>query len=77
MSLSDEELALLRSLAEPIAFGRRHEFLTAVAGELANCAEPGKGAVFRIARDVQRRYVVEARRDVAGETPLRCALGDR
>jgi hypothetical protein len=30
MHLSDEELSLLTSLAEPIAYGRRHEFLQAV-----------------------------------------------
>jgi hypothetical protein len=27
LSLSDEELSLLRSLAEPAAYGRRREFL--------------------------------------------------
>ena len=29
LSLSDEELSLLRSLAEPVAYGRRGEFLMA------------------------------------------------
>jgi hypothetical protein len=62
LSLSDEELSFLRSLAEPVAYGQRREFLQAVAGELANCPQPGPGATYRIARDVQRRFILTSQR---------------
>ena len=62
LSLSDEELSLLRTLAEPVAYGRRREFLQEVAAELANCPQPGPGATHRVARDVQRRYVLTSQR---------------
>jgi hypothetical protein len=52
LSLSDEELSLSRSLAEPIAYGRRDEFLQAVAATLGNCPQPGPGVTHRVARDV-------------------------
>jgi hypothetical protein len=62
LSLSDEELSLLRSLAEPVACGQRREFLQAVATALAACPQPGPGATYRIARDVQRRFVLTSQR---------------
>jgi hypothetical protein len=62
LSLTDEELTLLQSLAEPIAFGRRDEFLTAVADELANCPQTGPGVTHRIAAEIQRRFVLQAQR---------------
>ena len=62
LSLSDEELALLRALAEPVAYGQRRAFLQAVALELANYAQPGPGATYRVARDVHRRYVLTSQR---------------
>jgi hypothetical protein len=62
LSLSDEELSLLRSLAEPVAYGERREFLQAVATALAACPQPGPGATYRIARDVQRRFVLTSQR---------------
>jgi hypothetical protein len=67
LSLSDEELSLLRSLAEPVAYGRRGEFLQEVAAALRACPQPGPGAIYRIARDVQRRYVLTSQRVAAGE----------
>jgi hypothetical protein len=62
LSLSDKELSLLRSLAEPLAYGQRRAFLQAVALELANCTQPGPGVTYRVARDVQRRYVLTSQR---------------
>jgi hypothetical protein len=62
LSLSDEELSLLRSLAEPVAYGQRREFLQAVAAELGACPQPGPGVTYRVARDVQRRYVLTSQR---------------
>jgi hypothetical protein len=70
LSLSDEELSLLRSLAEPIAYGQRREFLQAVAAELRAC-EPGPGATYRIARDVQRRYVLTSQRVAPAREAMR------
>lgn len=58
LSLSDEELSLLRSLAEPVAYGQRREFLRQVAIAMATCPQPGPGATDRIARGVQRRFVL-------------------
>ena len=68
LSLSDEELSLLRSLAEPVAYGRRREFLLSVAAALERCPQPGPGATYRIARDVQRRFVLTSQR-VAPRAP--------
>jgi hypothetical protein len=60
-SFSDEEMAMLRELAAPVAFGQRHAFLFEVAAALGNCPH-GPGATFRNARDIQRRFVLEAKR---------------
>jgi hypothetical protein len=74
-SLSDEELRQLLELAEPVAYGQRSAFLAAVAGELANCPHRGPGATHRIARDVQRRFVLSSQRIApARETSLAAAL---
>jgi hypothetical protein len=79
LSLSDEELSLLRSLAEPVANGQRRAFLQAVALELANWTQPGPGVTYRVARDVQRRYVLTSQR-VPSEretSPSASAAGER
>lgn len=55
LSFSTEELHMLLELAEPIAYGRRNEFLAAVAQELATLPQTGAGATYRIAAEVQRR----------------------
>ena len=44
---SDEEKDVLLSLAQPVAFGRRPEFLEKVAEELANCPHRGPGPCTR------------------------------
>jgi hypothetical protein len=60
LSLSDEELSLLRSLAEPVAYGQRREFLQAVAPALAACPQPGPArrtalrAIFSVASSSRR-----------------------
>ena len=66
LHFSDEEINLLLTLSEPIDRKQRHEFLRAVANELATCElaaceQPsgggvGVGLVHRFAREVQRRY---------------------
>jgi hypothetical protein len=61
LSLSDEEMSLLRELSAPIDRRRRPEFLIAVALELeasgqAGEGDAGPGLVHRVAREVQRRY---------------------
>ncbi|HEY5206326.1 MAG TPA: hypothetical protein VIJ63_17250 [Roseiarcus sp.] len=42
---SDEEKDVLLSLAQPVAFGRRAEFLEKVAQKLANCPHCGPGGL--------------------------------
>jgi hypothetical protein len=59
LHFSDEELALLTSLAAPIDQHMRTEFLTAVAAELEANGQAGAvgiGSVHRVARAVQRRF---------------------
>jgi hypothetical protein len=64
LHFADEEINLLLTLSEPIDRRQRHEFLRAVANELATCElaaceQPGGagvGLVHRVAREVQRRY---------------------
>jgi hypothetical protein len=62
LQLNDEELRQLLELAEPVAYGQRREFLQAVAAALANCEQPGPRSTYRVARDVQRRYVLTSQR---------------
>jgi hypothetical protein len=61
----------LRSLAEPVAYGRRREFLQAVAAALEACLQSGPGATYRVARDVQRRYVLTSQRVAVDREPPR------
>jgi hypothetical protein len=44
LSFTTEELHMLLELAEPIAYGRRNEFLAAVAKELATLPQTDAGA---------------------------------
>ena len=67
MHLSDEEVDVLLGLAEPIAYGRRDEFLQAVAATLASCPQVGPGEVYRRARELQRNFVLEAQRETSAE----------
>ena len=59
MHLSDEEMTVLRQLAEPIDQKQRAAFLLAVAAELEADGQAGAvgiGSVHRVARTVQRRF---------------------
>jgi hypothetical protein len=59
LHLSDTEMTLLMSLAQPIEQHRRPQFLQEVAAELEvkrQAGEIGEGAVHRVARSIQRRF---------------------
>jgi hypothetical protein len=59
LQLNDDEMSVLRRLAEPIDHQRRPQFLEEVAAELEakrQVGEIGEGAVHRVARDLQRKY---------------------
>jgi hypothetical protein len=65
LSFTTEEQATLRQLSEPVAYGRRAEFLRQVAAELEACGQAGEdgvGLVHRVGAQVQRRFVLEAKR---------------
>jgi hypothetical protein len=55
LRLSDSELDAVFAAARPIEPGKRDAFLQAVAGAL-NGTELGPGALYRVLRDVQRRF---------------------
>jgi len=78
LELTDQEKDLLLELAMPIAYGQRPHFLREVAAALEDCpqSQNGPGTTFRIAREVQRRFVLEARR-VAQVAPDRGEPGAR
>jgi hypothetical protein len=56
LALTNEDLELLRTLAQPIDYRRRTEFLQEVARRLEAAAAIGPGAVHRIARGAQREF---------------------
>ena len=59
LQLNDEEMSVLRRLAEPIEQQRRQQFLEEVAAELQakrEAGEIGEGAVHRVARTLQRKF---------------------
>ena len=59
LHLSDEEMTVLRQLAEPIDQKQRSAFLAAVAAELEAGGQAGAvgiGSVHRVARTIQRRF---------------------
>ena len=68
-AFSDEEKEVLLSLAQPVAFGKRPEFLERVAQELATCPHRGPGALHQIARDIQRDFVLTSLRTAAEPRP--------
>lgn len=71
---------LLLLLAAPIAYGRRHEFLQAVADALERLGGgSGVGLVHRVAREVQGQFIAaEQRENVAGRraAPFEGAPGE-
>jgi hypothetical protein len=59
LQLTDDEMSVLRRLAEPIDRQRRPQFLQEVAAELEasrQAGEIGEGAVHRVARTLQRKF---------------------
>ena len=59
LQLTDDEMSVLRRLAEPLDQQRRQLFLEEVAAELEakrQAGEIGEGVVHRVARVVQRRF---------------------
>jgi len=70
LSFSDEEKALLLTLAQPIAPKERPQFLAEVAAELANCKPSGGvgvGLVHRVGAQVQLRYCLSPKAPSAGK----------
>jgi hypothetical protein len=71
LSLNDVELQVILRLAEPIARSLRGQFLQTIAAELQQQQQQqgahGDGAAYRIARDVQRRFL----NATAGPLPAR------
>jgi hypothetical protein len=63
LQLSQEEMDLVLALAAPIVHQQRNEFLRAVAEALAAWPDRGPGSTHRIARQVQRGFTIEARRE--------------
>ena len=66
LSLSDAELQIILSLAEPLDPTVRDPFLRAIASQLATHKpeEIGPGLVTRIARTLQREFLRAARHPV-------------
>lgn len=56
IKLSDEELDAVMRAAAPLDRDQRDPFLQAVAAELARCKLVGDGTVFRVCREVQRKF---------------------
>ena len=63
LSLSDDEYAAVMQAAGPIHPQQRDDFLRSLAAELRHHPVVGPGLVHRLAADLQRGYVVEARRE--------------
>jgi hypothetical protein len=70
LALSAESLDALNQLAAPIAWGQRDQFLRQVADALAAHPEPGPGLIFRIGRELQRNYTIDAQREAGLGNPL-------
>ena len=59
LQLTDDEMSMLRRLAEPLDQQRRTQFLQEVAAELEaqrQVGEIGEGSVHRVARMLQRKF---------------------
>jgi hypothetical protein len=60
LSLTDEEMALLRELSAPIPLRQRQEFLLAIVAELESeqgaGADIGPGLIHRVASRLQHRF---------------------
>jgi hypothetical protein len=56
VALSDSELQIVFSAAQPLAPKDRDPFLKAIAERLATIPERGDGVVFQVCREVQRKH---------------------
>ena len=65
LSLSDEEYSAVMAAASPVHPSQRDEFLRTLADEIVQQPAIGVGLVHRLAADLQRRYIVEARDEAA------------
>ena len=68
LSLTDEEMSLLRELSAPIDHHLRPEFLAAVAAELEASGGGGPGLVHCVAAQVQRRFFGSRRSSARANT---------
>jgi hypothetical protein len=71
MQLSDEEMDAVIAAARPVHPQQRDSFLCALAGELERRPSSDPAFVRRLAADLQRRYVVEARVAADSAAPRR------
>jgi len=63
LSLSDDEYSAVQAAAAPIHPHQRDDFLRSLAAELERYPVIGPGLVHRLAADLQRRFVVAARKE--------------
>jgi hypothetical protein len=63
--LNDDEYAAVQAAARPIHPLQRDDFLRSLAAELAQHPVIGPGLVHRLAADLQRRFMVEARAETS------------
>jgi hypothetical protein len=54
--VDDESYDIIMRAAAPLARGLRDGFLEDVASTLRNIGDPGPGALYRLCREVQRKY---------------------
>jgi hypothetical protein len=54
--LSDQELAVLMEMAQPLMPKDRSEFVAICCQILGRCEFIGAGAIYRVAREVQKRF---------------------
>jgi hypothetical protein len=57
MSFSDDQLAAIRQLAEPIDRRDRSAFLSALTSELGRLLVVSGGDILRVGRDLQRSFL--------------------
>jgi hypothetical protein len=69
LALTDDELSAVQRATAPIHPGQRDAFLKALASELEQHPIVGPGLVHRLAAELQRRFVVEARTETGLAAP--------
>jgi hypothetical protein len=55
-AVADESYAIIMRAAAPLARGLRDAFLEEVASTLRTVGDPGPGELWRLCREVQRKY---------------------